>query len=83
MDAIKTLEAINHDRRRFFGAAAMTIAAGWVAWILLLTGLPTRSSETVLLNLGFPYAGTLWVTIGCAIGGLIRVGHRRQAHAAD
>ena len=27
MDTIKTLEAINHDRRRFFGTAAMTIAA--------------------------------------------------------
>ena len=59
--------------------AAMTIAAGGVAWTLLLTGLQTRSSETMLLNLGFPYAGTLWVTIGCAIGGMLRVGRGDRA----
>ena len=28
MDTIKTSEEINRDRRRFFGTAAMTIAAG-------------------------------------------------------
>jgi len=55
----------------------MTIAAGWVAWILLLTGLQVPP-EAVPLNLGFPYAGTLWVVIGCTIGGLLRVGQRRR-----
>jgi hypothetical protein len=31
MDTIKTLEEINRDRRRFFGTAAMTLAATQLA----------------------------------------------------
>lgn len=63
--------------------AAMTVAAAWVVWSFLLTGLlVTRSPVPVHLNVG-PFAGTLWVVIGCAIGGLLRVGQRRQANAAD
>ena len=32
MDTIETSEHINHNRRRFLGAAAMTLATAHFAW---------------------------------------------------
>ena len=43
MDTIKMSEEINHDRRRFFGTAAMTIAA---AQLVMIGSAEAQSSAT-------------------------------------
>ena len=43
MDTIKTSEEINRDRRRFFGTAAMTIAAAQLGMIGSAAAQPGRT----------------------------------------
>jgi hypothetical protein len=47
MNAIKTSEAIDHNRRRFFGTAAMTLAAaqfGMASSVKAQSGTPTSTA---------------------------------------
>ena len=48
MDTIKTSEEINRDRRRFFGTAAMTIAAAQLGMIGSAAAQPGRTKATRL-----------------------------------
>lgn len=61
--------------------ATLTVACGWTALVLLIAALQTDHSNRVRVDLALPVVGNLWVTIGCALGGLLRVGQGRQANA--
>ena len=46
MNASKVSEDINHPRRRFIGAAAMTVAAAQFVMAVLRTLKPARRNQT-------------------------------------
>jgi pimeloyl-ACP methyl ester carboxylesterase len=81
MDTIKTSEQINHDRRRFFGSAALTIAAAQLA----LSGpadAQTAKSKLAELPRIKPGTHTSFGTLKQIDAGVLNVGYA-EAGPAD
>jgi pimeloyl-ACP methyl ester carboxylesterase len=81
MDAIKPPEPINRDRRRFFGAAAMTIAAAQLALSVTAAAEPGKAKPADLPRIK-PGAHTSFGALKQINAGLLNVGYA-EAGPAD
>jgi hypothetical protein len=81
MDAIKPPEPINRDRRRFFGAAAMTIAAAQLALSVTAAAEPGKAKPADLPRIK-PGAHTSFASLKQINAGLLNVGYA-EAGPAD
>jgi pimeloyl-ACP methyl ester carboxylesterase len=74
MDRIAMPEEINHHRRRFFGAAAMTIAAGQLGMTGFADAQPNRTKSTQLPAIK-PGTNTSFASLKQIDAGLLNVGY--------
>jgi pimeloyl-ACP methyl ester carboxylesterase len=81
MDKIKMSEDINHHRRRFFGAAAMTIAAAQLGMIGSADAQPGKTKSTSLPTIK-PGTNTSFASLKQIDAGLLNVGYA-EAGPAD
>jgi pimeloyl-ACP methyl ester carboxylesterase len=81
MDTIKTLEEINRDRRRFFGTAAMTIAATQFALSGSAVAQPSKAKSAEMSRIK-PGTHTSLGTIKQIDAGVLNVGYA-EAGPAD
>ena len=81
MDTIKMSEEIDHHRRRFFGAAAVTIAAAQLGMIGSADAQPSRTKATPLPAIK-PGTNTSFASLKQIDAGLLNVGYA-EAGPAD
>jgi pimeloyl-ACP methyl ester carboxylesterase len=81
MDRIAMPEEINHHRRRFFGAAAMTIAAGQLGMTGFADAQPNRTRSTQLPAIK-PGTHTSFASLKQIDAGVLNVGYA-EAGPAD
>jgi len=81
MDEIETPEEINHNRRRFFGAAAMTVATAQLGLIGSVAAQTTKAASADLPTIK-PGANTSFPFLKQIDAGLLNVGYA-EAGPAD
>src|ERR1700722_5648589 len=80
MDRIRMPEEINHHRRRFFGIAAMTIAAGQLGMTGFAEAQPSRTKSTQLPTVK-PGTNTSFAALKQIDAGLLKVGYAEAGAA--
>ena len=80
MNTIKTPEAINHPRRRFFGTAAMTLAAAQLG-IIGAAAAQSNKAKAASLPLIKPGANTTFGSLKQIDAGLLNVGYAEAGPA--
>ncbi len=81
MDAIKTSEAIDPDRRRFFGAAAITIAAAQLVMIGSAGAQPAKTKAASVPAIK-PGTNTSFASLKQIDAGLLNVGYAEAGPAS-